>query len=186
MGVYAAAQDMETTAGEKWYYSSGTSNLLSEIIRRQFDSDEAYWNFPQKALFDNINASSFRIEADAGGTYVGSSYSYATARDWAKFGLLYLNDGYWQETQILPTGWVDYTKTVAPNSNGAYGAHFWLNQGGAFPDAPKDLYYCSGFNGQYVFIVPSQNMVVVRLGVDGLGEMDANQLLRDILKGLDS
>ncbi|MEM9888165.1 MAG: serine hydrolase [Bacteroidota bacterium] len=184
MGKYAAAQEREGIAGEKWYYSSGTSNILSEIIRRNFTSDKSYWNFPYRALFSKINTPSFRLEADASGTYVGSSYSYATARDWAKFGLLFLNNGNQNGQQILPRDWVNHTRTIAPNSSGEYGAHFWLNRNQKFPAAPDDLYYCGGFNGQYVFIIPSEDMVIVRLGIDGLGEMNANQLLENVLKSI--
>ncbi|MEN0046333.1 MAG: serine hydrolase [Bacteroidota bacterium] len=184
MGKYAMNKPLEVEVGSKWYYSSGTTNILSEIIRQQFSSNEEYWNFPYQSLFAKINAPSFRLEADASGTYVGSSYAFANARDWARFGLLYLNDGVWNGERILPEGWVDYTRTLAKHSEGEYGAHFWLNQSAKFPSAPKDMFWARGFDGQYVFILPSQNMIVVRLGVDGLGEMDADALLKGILHAL--
>jgi len=184
MGKYAIDKSLEVELGSKWYYSSGTSNILSEIVRQQFEKNVNYWNFPYQSLFTKINAPSFRLEADASGTYVGSSYAFADARDWARFGLLYLNDGVWNGERILPKGWVDYTKTPAPNSEGNYGAHFWLNEDSKFPSAPNDMFWAGGYDGQYVFILPSQNMVIVRLGVDGLGKMDANALLKGILASL--
>lgn len=184
MGKYSISKPLEVEAGSKWYYSSGTSNILSEIIRQQFSSNDEYWNFPYQSLFAKINAPSFRLEADASGTYVGSSYAFANARDWARFGLLYLNDGVWNGERIFPEGWVDYTKTLAKHSEGDYGAHFWLNKGNKFPSAPKDMFWARGFDGQYVFVLPSQGMVIVRLGVDGLGEMDADALLKGILSSL--
>ncbi|MEM8528423.1 MAG: serine hydrolase [Bacteroidota bacterium] len=184
MGKYAINKPLEAEVGSKHYYSSGTSNILSEIVRQQFDSNEAYWNFSYQSLFAKINAPSFRLEADASGTFVGSSYAFATPRDWARFGLLYLNDGIWDGERILPEGWVEYTKTPAKHSEGDYGAHFWTNQGSKFPSAPKDMFWARGFDGQYVFILPSQNTVVVRLGVDGLGEMDADALLKGIVAAL--
>ncbi|MEL6943911.1 MAG: serine hydrolase, partial [Bacteroidota bacterium] len=184
MGKYAINKPLEAAVGSKHYYSSGTSNILSEIIRQQIPTHQSYWSFPYQSLFSKINAPSFRLEADASGTYVGSSYAFATARDWARFGLLYLNDGVWNGERILPEGWVDYTKTPAPHSEGTYGAHFWTNQGDKFPSAPKDMFWARGFDGQYVFILPSQNMVLVRLGVDGLGEMDADALLKGIVAAL--
>jgi CubicO group peptidase (beta-lactamase class C family) len=104
------------------------------------------------------------VETDAAGNFVGSSYSYATARDWARFGLLYYQDGIWKGDTILPKGWVAYTRTPAPASKGEYGAHFWLNQSKVLPDAPEDLFSCEGHHGQRVFIIPSRNLVIVRLG----------------------
>ncbi|MEM1327852.1 MAG: serine hydrolase [Bacteroidota bacterium] len=181
MGQSAAEVPQATLPNRMWYYSSGTSNILSEVIRQQFEDNQSYWNFPYQALFSKINAPSFRIEADYSGTFVGSSYSFATARDWARFGSLYLNDGYWNGEQLFPDFWIKYTTTEAPNSDGNYGAHFWLNRGGAYPSVPADMYYCSGFDGQSVFIIPSRRMVVVRLGVDGIGDMDENAFLEKVL-----
>ena len=113
------------------------------------------------------------MEVDASGNFVGSSYMYATARDWAKFGLFCLNNGNWNGVQILPTNWIEYVTTPTINSpNGNYGAQFWLNAGHKsdhsdrpMPDLPADLFYCSGYEGQFVIIVPSLDLVVVRLGL---------------------
>ncbi len=167
--------------GNLWNYSSGTSNLLSGYIRDQFNSHEAYLDFWYTDLIDKIGMSSMTLEADLGGNYVGSSYSWATARDWAKFGLLYLHKGNWNGEQIMNEDWVEYTVEPVEGSGGQYGAHFWLNAGGFYPDVPRDLFSASGFQGQYVFVIPSRDMVIVRFGLREHPEFDLNIFLEEIL-----
>jgi len=167
---------------EKFLYSSGTTNIVAGLQRRQFADIQDYWSFPYRELFHKIGMNSAIMEADASGTFVGSSYSYATARDWAKFGLLYLNDGMWQGERILPEGWAAYTVTPAPDSGGDYGSFFWLNAGGQYPNAPREAYGAQGFQGQYVYIIPSKNIVVVRMGT-GINDMDFNEFLTEIFEG---
>ncbi|NJM25202.1 MAG: serine hydrolase, partial [Bacteroidia bacterium] len=121
-GGYAAAKPLEAPPNTLFEYSSGTSNLISKIIR-QTVGDSAYYKFPYERLFNKIGMRDVFIEPDASGTFVGSSYGYASARDWARFGLLYLNDGVWNGERILPEGWVKYTTTPAPAAPlGEYGA----------------------------------------------------------------
>jgi CubicO group peptidase (beta-lactamase class C family) len=116
--------------------------------------------------------SSLVMEPDESGTPVGSSYDYATAQDWARFGQLYLDRGMASGRRVLPESWIDFTQTAAPAaSTPLYGAMFWLNQGpvmgpGArsYPHCPSDMYLADGHNGQSVAIVPSRGMVIVRLG----------------------
>nr|MBA2329043.1 serine hydrolase [Flavisolibacter sp.] len=125
--------------------------------------------------------------------FVGSSYSHANARDWARFGLLFLNDGVFNNERILPEGWVKQTTTPSPAAtNGEYGFQFWLNRGKlnnssekAFTGAPPDMFYAGGFEGQNVFIVPSKKLVVVRLGLTRNKSYDANVFLSDIIKAVD-
>ena len=105
------------------------------------------------------------IETDLAGNYIASAYGWATARDWAKFGLLYLNKGNWNGEQLISEDWVNYTSTPTNTSEGVYGAQFWLNAGGHLPDVPKDLFFADGYQGQRVYIIPSKDLVVVRLGV---------------------
>jgi len=154
--------------------------MMNVLKSLEFADIQEYWAFPYRELFHKIGMSSAIMEPDASGTFVGSSYSFATARDWAKFGLLYLNDGLWEGERILPEGWAAYTATPAPNSEGDYGSFFWLNAGGQYPDAPREAYGAQGFQGQYVYIVPSQNLVVVRLGT-GIGDLDFNEFLTEIV-----
>ncbi|RUT70763.1 class C beta-lactamase-related serine hydrolase [Flavobacterium cupreum] len=164
-----------------WNYSSGTTNLLSRILKSQFKTQQEYLDFWYSAVIDKIGMNSMIVEQDMSGTFVGSSYAWATARDWSKFGLLYLNKGNWNGEQILDESWVKYTATPTNTSEGKYGAHFWLNAGGKFPDVPRDMYYCSGYQGQMVAIIPSLDMVIVRMG---LKEADQGFDFNGFLKGI--
>jgi len=169
---------------KSWNYSSGTTNLLSGFIRNQFKSHQEYLDFWYAELVDKIGMNSMTIEADLAGNYVGSSYSWATARDWAKFGLLYLHNGNWNGAQILNESWVKYASTPTNGSNGEYGAHFWLNAGGKYPNVPKDLYSCNGYQGQHVFIIPSRDIVIVRFGLAENPEFDVNTFLSEVLSSI--
>jgi len=121
------------------------------------------------------------LETDASGNFVGSSYTFATPRDWARFGLLYLKDGVWLGKRILPKGWVKYSRTPARKSDEKYGAQFWLNKGTHEIKGYPDIYYCDGFHGQRVYIIPSKDLVVVRMGLNDHGEFDYNKFLTRIL-----
>ncbi len=164
-----------------WYYSSGNTNIISEIIRRTIGNDQKYWNFPRKVLFNKIGTRSAVLETDASGNFVGSSYTFATPRDWARFGLLYLQDGVWRGKRILPEGWVKFSRTPARKSDNQYGAQFWLNKGTHEIKGYPDIYYCDGFHGQRVYIIPSKDLVVVRMGLNDHGEFDYNKFLTRIL-----
>lgn len=165
---------------ETWNYSSGTSNLLSGILRKQFNTHQEYLDFPYVHFIDKIGMHSMLIEADMEGNYVGSSYAWATPRDWAKFGLLYLHKGDWNGTRIFDESWVDYITKPTPTSNERYGGHFWLNAGGFHPDVPKDMYSANGYQGQRIYIIPSKDLVVVRFGLVGKDELDFNKFLSEI------
>ncbi len=191
MGKSAARASLEHPPGEHWYYSSGTSNILSLIIR-QTVGDKDYASFPRKRLLEKIGMYSATLEPDASGTYVGSSYTFATARDWARFGLLYYNDGLWNGERILPEGWVAYSTTPTPDAPiGEYGAHFWLNAGPKgkpelrpLPQVPEDMFSANGFSGQRIYIIPSKKLVVVRLGNSKKGNFDYNSFLSGIISSL--
>ncbi|MEM9866692.1 MAG: serine hydrolase [Bacteroidota bacterium] len=170
---------------EVWNYSSGTTNLLSGILRQQFRSQQEYLDFPYQFLIDKIGMHSMVLEADVKGNYVGSSYAWATTRDWARFGQLYLDKGSWNGEQVFNPSWVDYITEVTADSNGEYGAHFWLNAQGKYPDVPRDLFSCNGFQGQYVFVIPSKSMVVVRTGLAENPEFDVNGFLAEVLKSVE-
>jgi len=193
MAAYAANKPLAGAPDTVWNYSSGTANILMRIIRDTIGGEVTdYWAFPQEALFHRLNVNSAIIEPDASGTFVGSSYMYTTARDWARFGLLYLQDGVWNGERILPEGWVDYTRTPTPPSLGEYGGMWWLNASDAgkpdtkeWPDMPEDLYYASGHDGQDVVIFPSQNMIVVRLSVSRNGAWDMAKFLSDVMAAVE-
>lgn len=163
---------------ETWNYSSGTTNLLSGMLKHYFKTDQEYLDFWYAALIDKIGMHSMLIEADLTGNYVGSSYGWATTRDWAKFGLLYLHNGNWNGEQIFEPSWSTYVATPTNTSEGRYGGHFWLNAGGYYPDAPKTMYSVNGYQGQRVFILPSKDLVIVRMG---LGSMDFNSFVESVV-----
>ena len=164
-----------------WNYSSGTTNLLSGVLRKQFKTQQEYLDFWYSALIDRIGMHSMVIETDMTGNFVGSSYGWATTRDWAKFGLLYLHKGNWNGDQVFDESWAKYVATPTNGSKGDYGAHFWLNAGGRYPDAPKDLYSANGFQGQKVFIIPSLDLVIVRMGLTEDAKFDVNGMLKGII-----
>ncbi|TRX37924.1 serine hydrolase [Flavobacterium sp. ZT3R18] len=164
-----------------WNYSSGTTNLLSGILRKQFKTHQEYLDFWYSALIDRIGMHSMLTETDMAGNYVGSSYAWATTRDWSKLGLLYLHKGNWNGEQIFDANWVKYVSTPTNTSHGRYGAQFWLNAGGHFPDVPRDMYYCNGFQGQMVAIIPSVDLVIVRMGLKEEPEFDFNGFLSGIV-----
>jgi CubicO group peptidase (beta-lactamase class C family) len=185
------AEDMSRSQLEKpaafapnthWNYSSGTTNLLSGIIRNQFKTHQEYLDFWYSALLDKIGMHSAIIETDMAGNFVGSSYGWATARDWGKFGLLYLHKGNWNGEQLFEESWAKYVATPTNTSNGRYGAQFWLNSGGYFPDVPREMYYASGFQGQMVAIFPSKDLVIVHLGLSE--KFDFNGLLSEVVKSV--
>lgn len=186
MGGYTASRPLKHTPGTKFYYSSGNSNLLSLIIRNTI-GDKDYYQFPYKNLFQKIGMYHTLLEPDASGTFVGSSYVYASARDYARFGLLYLHDGVWNNEQILPQGWVQKTVT-APTANELknYGYQFWLNgldendpAKKEFPEAPADLFYADGYGGQRIYIIPSKHLVAVRMG---LYKFDEHEFLKRLME----
>jgi len=170
---------------ETWNYSSGTSNLLSGFIRNQFTTQQEYLDYWYANLIDKIGMHSMIIETDYSGKYVGSSYAWATTRDWGKFGLLYLHNGNWNGEQILNKSWVDFTRKPTHTSNDEYGGHFWLNAGGVYPDAPRDLFASRGYQGQFVFIIPSKDLVIVRTGLEEHPVFDVNLFIKGIVESID-
>ena len=188
MAAYTASLPLKYKPGTVFNYSSGNSNVLSRVIR-QVVGEEDYTAFPYKELFYKINAYSFLLEPDASGTYIGSSYSYATARDFARFGLLYYYNGIWNGERLLPETWVQ--ESVQPSKADKrkhYGYQFWLNgydeQDSTkrwYPDVPADMFFCDGYGGQDVYIIPSRKLVVVRLGLHNINE---NRFLKEIVQSI--
>lgn len=189
--MLAIRKDLVAPPGTKWQYSSGTTNILARVIRNTLQDDSTYLSFPRRALFDRLGMSSAVLETDASGTFVGSSYMYATARDWARLGTLYLQDGVWNGERVLPEGWVTYTTSPAPSDpNRRYGAHFWLQipdeYRGTNRELPAGTYHAAGHEAQFVTVVPSRNVVIVRLGHTRYPEAwDQSAFVRDVLAALD-
>ena len=163
--AYAINQQLSSTPGSEWYYSSGTTNIISRLLGDALgdknSSHDKTQSFMQTRLFDAIGMASATAQFDLVGTFVGSSYVYATARDFAKFGELYLRDGIWDNKRVLPSGWVDHARaqTVIDDETGqGYGAHWWTQ-----PGEPRSL-IASGYEGQQIFVLPERDLVIVRLG----------------------
>lgn len=190
MAAFAVDKDLEAAPGTRWQYSSGTTVILARAMRSVIGNQQEYEALPRRQLFDPLGMSSAMIETDATGTFVGSSLMFATARDWARFGMLYLRDGVWEGRRILPEGWVEYTRTPAPaDASRRYGAHFWLGvpdgYGRSNARLPADAFHAAGHQGQFVTIVPSRDVVIVRLGATRYREAwDQAAFVRDVLAAL--
>jgi CubicO group peptidase (beta-lactamase class C family) len=191
---YTATRPLKSAPDSEWYYSSGTTNVISRIIRHQLNDYPTYAAFPYTELFNKIGMHRTLLEMDTSGTFVGSSFGYTTARDMARFGQFLLQDGIWEGERILPEGWVDYSTTPTPKSEkGDYGAQIWLNRGETsnpsnrrWPHLPLDAFGFSGFEGQSVAIIPSRNAVIVRLGrtEGGRAAFDQDIFMDKVLKAL--
>lgn len=166
MAAFAASMPLVAPPGERFSYSSGTSLILSRIWQDTFDDAQAALAWPRDALFGPIGMDSAVLEIDASGTFVGSSYLYATGRDWARFGQFLLQGGEWDEERILPEGFVSWMREPVAASGGDYGqGQLWLDgpgEGGALPD---DTFWLRGHDGQSVAVIPSRGLVVVRMGL---------------------
>ena len=175
MASYGALKPLKHAPGKVWYYSSADTNLVARIVRMNVGGTAvAAQRFARERMLDPIGMSTAIIEPDASGTFVGSSYMYASARDWARFGLLLARDGDWFGQRILPEGWVAYMVDPVEDAGGQYGAQTWLNAGRdneelkprrRFTKLKSNMFYLSGYNGQTVIILPDEDLIVVRLGV---------------------
>lgn len=196
-GGFAARMAVVHAPGDEWYYSSGTTNLIARTLRQVLAEREIdFHGFAREAIFDPIGATSFVLEPDASGSFIGSSFVYATARDWARLGQLYLQDGVWNGERLLHEGWVDYVRSPTAASDGQYGAQFWLNNDGEeererfFPGVPENMFFFAGHEGQYVFIIPDKRIVIVRTGMSrnlpsGLSAMKATApLIRELYESV--
>lgn len=174
MASFAAAKPLAQEVGRTFSYSSGTTVMLSRIWQNAAGTDALVW--PRRELFDAIGMRSAVLEADARGTFVGSSYLYATGRDWARFGQLLLQDGLWNGRTILPAGYAQMMRTPSAAAPNEYTqGQMWLNgpsagtPDGEDPDAgfdlPADAVWALGHDGQSMAVIPSRQMVVVRLGL---------------------
>ncbi|WP_348698770.1 serine hydrolase [Duganella fentianensis] len=181
MASYTASKPLVHAPGSHWNYSSGTTVLLSRILQRAAAgagkaTDAKILAYAHDRLFSPLGMRSAVMEADARGNLVGSSYMYASAQDWARFGQFLLQDGVWNGQRLLPEGFVQKMQQVAPASGGQYGqGQLWrwgpsaAGSNGGNPDAPfglpADTYWMEGHDGQSIAIIPSQQLVVVRLGL---------------------
>jgi CubicO group peptidase (beta-lactamase class C family) len=184
MAGFAERSRLKAAPGTTWEYTSGNALILSRIIRDAVGGHaQEVVEFARKELFEPLGIRTATIEFDSTGTPVGSIYVLASARDWAHFGELYRNDGVANGRRILPEGWVNYS--AAPTLNADYGAGFWTNRGAHGDGAerikagmPEDSFYGSGNLGQRVVIIPSERLVIVRLGLTHAPGFDMRGLLR--------
>ncbi len=181
MAKYTYEKPLAYRPDSVWYYSSGSTNIVNYLIRKKLNNDAEYFAFPRRELFNPTGMRSVVFEVDNTGTFIGSSYLYASMRDYVRFGLLYMNKGNWLGNQILPLGWTDEATKPANGSGGKYGAFFWLNKSGAYPGVPDDMYFCDGHDGQFIYIVPSLQLVVVRTGFSKKGDFDFQKFLAEIV-----
>ena len=165
---YAATRPLQWPPNTVGRYHNTDPVLINYLIRLGVEKrGEAYLSFPQRALFDKIGIRTMVMETDPFGNFLAQGYELASGRDWARLGNLYLQDGVWNGERILPEGYVGFVSTLAPawlaDKRPIYGGFFWINGGGTFP-VPKDAYYMAGAGGQTTLIIPSHDLVVVRLG----------------------
>lgn len=198
MARFAESAALEAEPGSKWSYTGGNTLILSRIIRDAVGGHPAdVLRFARRELFEPLGMRHVTLEFDAAGTPVGSTYMYAPAREWARFGLLYLNDGVAAGRRILPEGWVKYT--TEPTLDGGYGAGFWTNLvDGDMPGedapwglegAPRDTFFARGFMGQIVAVVPSRRLVVARFGISngpGADIRGVGRLVADVVAAVDN
>jgi CubicO group peptidase (beta-lactamase class C family) len=191
MAGFAESMPLATPPGSTWNYNDGNYVILSQIIREAAGGNAAdFMRFARHELFDPLGMHSLTLQFDASGNPEGSGAMLATARDWARFGLLYLNDGVVGGKRILPEGWVKYSASPTPSAWVGYGAGFWTNQGDSFGvhyriahGWPRDAFMAKGTIGQYVIVIPSEHLVIVRLGISpNWPDVDGvSPLIRDVI-----
>jgi hypothetical protein len=172
MGAFAAEHPPAAAPGKRWAYSSGTTNLLADILYERIGgTPAALHHLAYEEFFNRLGISSAIFEHDESDAFVGSSYLYMSARDWLRVCKLYMDNGVWNGEQILPVGWVKYALTPSPHStNACYGGQIWLNAAAnpadrKLPGLPPDTYMFRGFQGQWIVGIPSMDLMLVRLGV---------------------
>jgi CubicO group peptidase (beta-lactamase class C family) len=195
--AFAARAPLKAAPGTLWDYTNGNTQLLAGVIREKVGgSGEAVLRFARDELFAPVGMEHVTLELDAAGTPIGSSFMWASPRDWARLGLLYLGNGVVGDRRILPEQWAEYSARPTPSADRfGYGAGFWTNRSdGAGArrrtdhGMPGDSYMARGTQGQYVVIVPSRRLVVVRMGysADPYGDVDAvSRLVGDVVAILD-
>ena len=187
MAAFATRQPLVAVPGQRWAYASGTTAILSSTLRQVIDDDLSYWRFPSERLFKPLGMATAVLETDPSGTFVGSSFGWASARDWARFGQLYLQDGQWDGQRILPKGWVEQAQNKSRGSKRAYGSHWWINRGRRHRDLPRNSFSAEGYEGQMLLIIPSDQTVIVRLGqTPEPGKFDRNGFAASVLAALEA
>lgn len=198
MGSFTISHKSKYKPGTRFYYSSGDTNLLMSLLKDVMrESNYDYNTFAWEHLFNKIGMKNVVWEQDPSGTFVGSSYIYATPRDYARFGLLLIRDGWWKNTQVISKEWLDYMKTLntaftggeKPYPKKSYGAHLWLNR--KIPEvdikkqleaAPESTFMALGHAGQFIIMIPEYDLVIVRNGQDNYWGINKDKMITLLLK----
>ena len=194
---YVTSRPLQYPINSIGRYRNTDPLTLGYIVRRTVEQmGESYLSYPQRALFDEIGIRKLILETDPYGNFISSGYELGTARDWARIGLLYLQDGLWQGKRLLPEGFVDFVRTPAPaweNEEGQrsvsrYGGMWWLNTTGNW-DAPLDAYYAAGAGGQSTIVIPSRNLVIAKLtdydsDTPSISKFSANEAIKGIIAAI--
>ena len=173
VAAFAQSKPLAHAPGERFYYSSGTTNIICAILASTLGlTGSGFEGFMRDRLFAPLGMTSATPRFDAAGTFIGSSYCFCAPRDFARFGLLYLRDGVWEGQRLLPPGWVDYARTPTfqqpdGDDDGPYGAHWWLDRSGA------GSFSACGYEGQHIAICPDRDLIIVRNGVTPLASQSA-------------
>lgn len=192
MSGWAAQHPLDHAPATYWEYLSASTNILAAVVKAQFATDAEYVSYSKSALFEPLGLTTATLSTDASGTWVGSSYLWASTADWARLGQLMLDDGRWKGTQVIPSGWWKLAGTPAmPSGEGhGYGAQTWIPgiaDGGecaTTPGYPKDALLMEGHYGQVVAMVPSKAAVIVRLGWSVDADFDGCAFVADVAKTL--
>ena len=208
MARFCASLPTRAEPGAMVYYSSCDTNIVSGALKEALIArngkeagEEAYARYPWTELFEPLGMDTAVWERDASGTFVGSSYLYASPRDMARFAFLFLNDGVWEGKRLLPENWLEFTRKVAPaysttspypGWDAGYTSHWYSNSGvpgrdlkPACPSAPEDTFAASGHWGQMIFVIPSLDLIIVRMGDDRDYSFDKDVFLKKVLEALE-
>ena len=182
MGAFAASRPPAAAPNHRWVYSSGSSNLLADILYTRIGGTPAQMHhLAYDKFFNRLGITTAIFEHDESDAFVGSSYLSMSARDWLRVCKLYMDDGVWNGERILPKGWVKYAlNTYANATDACYGAHIWLNAAAEpadrqMPGVPADAFMFKGFQSQWIVGIPSKELMVARLGVTNGDEVRSTE-----------
>jgi CubicO group peptidase (beta-lactamase class C family) len=177
----SALNTVDSTPGSRFVYAGSDTILSVRAVRQAVNDDNRFWAFPFQEILWKTGMTRTYPETDWNGDFMMSGQCWSTARDFGRFGLLYINDGVWLGERILPEGWAKYVATPSP-ANPAYGAQFWVYGGRS--GLPADAYSPNGAAGQYAMIVPSKGVIVVRRGIDRGPGFNITQFSADVIAAL--
>ncbi|MEM6538997.1 MAG: serine hydrolase [Pseudomonadota bacterium] len=178
---HAVTNRLVREPGSHWRYANNDTMTAVRTLREKMNDDKAFHEFPFKTLINPLGMADTHLETDWNGDFILSSQVWTTSRDLARLGLLYLNDGILDGNRILPKDWIAYVSSSAgpqPESVG-YGAQFWLY--GEKHELPDGVYAARGNRGQYLFIVPSEDLLVIRRGYDSSDRFDPVKFTRYVI-----